>query len=365
MGRSWGGLVSATFDLVYRDSIVRFRAHEGADVSAALAFLGTHFRVEEVDSSSNPLVTLDVRHLGEPVADDGTWEQIFVRKSASEFFTIPALRKTSGDVESVYCTKTSTRFDFNTSRGTVDVFVGGAGQLDLVELIRDLVLKDQENRGAAVLHGTAAERDGRAVLITGLKGAGKSTVLLELVEHHGYRVMSGDKTLAVRDADGQTVLAGWPDYPHLGYATIVKYPGLKDIAGLSDEFIPEPGFEFSPVGKFAVNPAGFRERFPSARRGLEAPAEVILFPGIGAAAETTFEAVTGPEEVLRRLRELDESPFTGKHAGWTSFIRSHREAHAVERDTMLNDLSAAAAWDVRGPGDVTEIPWLHAGAVHD
>lgn len=358
--------MSATFDLTYRESVVRFRMHEGADVSEALAFLSTHFRVEEANPSSDLVATLDVREPGAHVADDGDWERIFVRKSASEFFTIPALRKTSGGgIETVYCTKTGARFEFNARRGTVEVFVGSAGQLDLVELIRDLVLKDQENRGAAVLHGTAAERDGRAVLITGLKGAGKSTVLLELVEHHGYRIMSGDKTLAIRNAEGRTVLAGWPDYPHLGYATIAKYPGLKDIAGLGDEFIPEPGFEFSPVGKFAVNPAGFRERFPSASRGLEAPTEVILFPRIGAGEETTFDAVTGPEEVLRRLSELDESPFTGKYAGWTSFIASRREAHAEERAAMLHELAAAPAWDVRGPGDIAELPWVPLGASHD
>lgn len=347
-----------SFDLVYRNSIVRFQVHEQAEVSGALAFLDTHFHVEGVDASALPLVTIDVRPPSEPVADNGTWEHIFVRKSASEFFTIPALRRTWGGIESVYCEKTGTRFDFDSSRGSVDVFVDGAGQLDLVELIRDLVLKDQENRGAAVLHGTAAERDGRAVLITGLKGAGKSTVLLELVEHHGYRIMSGDKTLAVQGADGQTVLAGWPDYPHLGYATIAKYPGLKNMAGLSDDFVPQPGFEFSPVGKFAVDPAAFRKRFPSAPRGLEAPAEVIVFPSIGVADETTFADVAAPGEVLRRLRELDESPFTGKYAGWTSFIQNHREKHAAKRDAMLNHLSASAAWEVRGPGDIPEIPWV-------
>ena len=353
------------FDLIYRDTVLRFILQPGADVAGALAFLSTHFRVENVDADVTPMATLEVAPLAPPPADVELWESIYVRRSASEFFTIPARRRVEGNAEFVHCTKTGTQFNFNRSRSTVHVSVGAAGQLDLVELIRDVVLKDQENRGGAVLHGIAAERDGQSVLITGLKGAGKSTVLLELVEHHGYRIMSGDKTLAVRDSDGRTVLVGWPDYPHLGYATISKYSGLKGIAGLSDDFVPEPGFEFSPIGKFAVNPAGFRERFPSADRGQEVPAHAILFPGIGAADETTFELVSESAEVLRRLRELDESPFTGKHSGWTGFVQSRRDEHAAEREALLRELSTASAWDVRGPGDITEIPWARAGAALD
>ena len=66
------------------------------------------------------------------------------------------------------------------------------------------------------------ERGTDAVLVVGGKGAGKSTVLLELVEHHGHEVMSGDKTVVRRRPDGSwwTVCRDpriqWPDSIALG-----------------------------------------------------------------------------------------------------------------------------------------------------
>ncbi|BCL18193.1 hypothetical protein GCM10017668_00360 [Streptomyces tuirus] len=40
--------------------------------------------------------------------------------------------------------------------GRLLMLLGTGGHMDLVELVRDLVLKHQENSGAAVLHATAA-----------------------------------------------------------------------------------------------------------------------------------------------------------------------------------------------------------------
>ncbi|MGL4240534.1 MAG: hypothetical protein ACRCTI_05410, partial [Beijerinckiaceae bacterium] len=202
--------MSETFTLSYRDSAMSITVHDGADIRGALEFLSSHF--VRIDGPNPGATTIDVLPLGDAdptVAVKG--EPIFVRRSASDFFTIPARRVRSTGRERVVCDKTGTVFDFLNSEARVTVHVGPEGQLDVIELIRDIVLKEQEIRGAMVVHGTAAVRDGGAVLIAGSKGAGKSTVLLELVEHFGYQILSGDKTLVVR-ADGATVVAGWPDY---------------------------------------------------------------------------------------------------------------------------------------------------------
>jgi hypothetical protein len=44
--------------------------------------------------------------------------------------------------------------------------------------------------------------------------------------------------------------------------------GLREIAGIGDDYVPAEGHAFSPVGKFAVDPLPFRERFPSAPVGV-------------------------------------------------------------------------------------------------
>lgn len=246
----------------------------GAGVDGALRFLGTHLAIEPLPAAAEgarpPLATLRIaaRRTACPMPPPGTpWEDVYVRKSASEFFTIPARRARADGREYLECVKTGTRFVFDRSARTIDISLGSGGGMDFVELVRDLVLKDQENAGTVVLHAGAAYREGAAVLVVGAKGAGKSTVLLELVERFGYRILSGDKTLLHELPDGSIRAVGWPDYPHLGYGTIVKYPGLKEIAGIEDGYRPAEGHAFSPVGKFAVDPFRFRDRFPGAHAG--------------------------------------------------------------------------------------------------
>ena len=354
--------MTESFALSYHDSALTFVVDDAAGISGALGFLSSHF-ARTAASSAKPVATIVVHPLSSPdrpVLTDG--EHIYVRKSASEFFTVPALRTRAAREEVLVCEKTGTTFVFEADKRQITAFVGADSQLDLIELVRDIVLKDQENRGAVVLHGTAAVRDGRAILITGLKGAGKSTVLLELVEHFGYTVLSGDKTLVRRDALGGTVVTGWPDYPHLGFATIDKYPGLREIAGITDDYVPNPDHAFSPIGKFAVDPLAFRDRFPSAPLDISAPVEAILFPRIGPGEETVLTRLewSSPAVARERIESLDESPYSGRHSDWHRFITADTARHAERRAAIIGDLAGVPAWSVEGPGDfahLSVLPW--------
>ncbi|MGW1533210.1 hypothetical protein [Streptomyces aureus] len=343
----------------------------GAGVEDALAFLATHLTAEEAkpdETGREPVATLRV-HAGDPgllAPPAGTAaEDIHLRKSASEFFTVPARRAAVDGREYLECTKTGSRFVFDRASRVIDVVLGSGGHMDLVELVRDLVLKHQENTGAAVLHATAAYRDGTVVLVTGAKGAGKSTVLLELVEHFGYEILSGDKTVVHELPDGSVLAAGWPDYPHLGYGTVAKYPGLREIAGIADDYVPAEGHAFSPVGKFAVDPLPFRDRFPSAPAGVRVPVAAILHPAIGPGEHTVVEPLTGGrEEHAEVLRANVESAFDGANAGWHHYLDDDRAAHA-ERVTRITDvLAGVPAWTLTGPGDLTarNVPALIAGS---
>ncbi|MFF5477353.1 hypothetical protein ACFY5C_08440 [Streptomyces sp. NPDC012935] len=332
----------------------------GPGVDDALAFLATHLTAEEAkpdETGREPVATLRIHAFGpERLAPPaGTvQEDIYLRKSASEFFTVPARRATVDGREYLECTKTGSRFVFDRAARAIDVTLGAGGHMDLVELVRDLVLKHQENTGAAVLHATAAYRDGEVVLVTGAKGAGKSTVLLELVEHFGYEVLSGDKTVLHELPDGSVVAAGWPDYPHLGYGTVAKYPGLKEIAGIGDDYVPAEGHAFSPVGKFAVDPLPFRDRFPSAPVGVRVPVAAILHPAIGHGERTVVEPLTGSrQEHAEVLRANVESAFDGANAGWHHYLDDGRAAHIAQLTRITDILAGVPAWTLTGPGDLT------------
>lgn len=331
----------------------------GADIEEALSFLATHLIAEPTrpEADREPLATLrvhapDLELLAPPAG--AVQQEIHLRKSASEFFTVPARHAEADGREYVQCTRTGTRFRFDRAARTIDVTLGAGGHMDFVELVRDLVLKHQENSGAAVLHATAAYRDGEIVLVTGAKGAGKSTVLLELVEHFGYEVLSGDKTVLHELPDGSVLAAGWPDYPHLGYGTVTKYPGLKEIAGIGDGFVPDQGHAFSPLGKFAVDPLPFRERFPSAPAGVRAPVTAILHPAIGPGERTIVQPLTGSRAGhATALLANVESAFDGPHAGWHHYLDDGRAAHTARLARITDALAGVPTWTVTGPGDLT------------
>lgn len=344
--------LSTHLDVVLNDNV------DISGIGPALDFLSSHFTVGPADGrgTDETLATLRISDEASRVHLPPTHteaEELYVRKSASDFFTIPARRVHAGGIEYVECVRTGTRLVLNPRDRTVRVALGAEGVMDLVELIRDLTLKHQENSGVAVLHATAAYRDGSVVLITGSKGAGKSTLLLELVEHHGYKIMSGDKTVLVEQADGSVLATGWPDYPHLGYGTIVKYSGLKEIAGLGQDYRPAQDHAFSPRGKFAVDPVGFRGRFPGVPCGLMVPVAGVLHPAIGPGEHTMVEAASADPAVREaELAANVESLFDGPHAGWHSYLPDLRAGHEARRGRIITALGGLPAWHVTGPGDL-------------
>ena len=58
------------------------------------------------------------------------------------------------------------------------------------------------------LHATSVCRDGRAVLLLGPSGSGKSDLALRLFDH-GFRLVSDDRTLISRD--GERLIASAPE----------------------------------------------------------------------------------------------------------------------------------------------------------
>lgn len=334
--------------LTYLDSHVDVRVTPGSDLTSTLRFLGTHVTSGPVPPEGpEPLATLHVSAEPTCTPPPGTvWTEGFVRRSASDFFTVPARLASAQGREYVECHRSGTRFVFDPAERRIDVTVTPSTALEPVELLRELFLKDQENRGAVVLHATSAHRDGSAVLVVGAKGSGKSTVLLELVEHHGHEIMSGDKTVVRRQPDGTLLASGWPDYPHLGYGTIAKYPDLAEIAGAAEE--PED-HAFSPYGKYAVDPALFRAHFPSAAPDLRVPVRTVLHPRIGP-GPTRLTPAAGDPAVLAANTE---SAFDGP--AWHTFVPDLRDRWADSRAKILTELSALPCLSLTGEGDLAEL----------
>ncbi len=82
---------------------------------------------------------------------------------------------------------------------------------------------------AETLHASTVEKDGRAVLITGPSGSGKSDLALRLLDR-GFRLVSDDQTIVRKDAD--RLLAFAP--PNIAGKLEVRGIGIIDMDSISD-----------------------------------------------------------------------------------------------------------------------------------
>ncbi|RQP21969.1 hypothetical protein DZC73_25160 [Albitalea terrae] len=125
-------------------------------------------------------------------------------------------------------------------------FHGGAGAfIHLIELVRYHGLLVEQAKGTAILHSSATlnEDTGGAIAIAGMKGAGKTTTMLERVVNGRQRYFSGDKLL-LDVIDGRVRARGWPDFPHIGLGTLRQFPSLikalgDDLRSLVDSDMPD------------------------------------------------------------------------------------------------------------------------------
>lgn len=138
-----------------------------------------------------------------------------------------------------------------------------------------------------LLHASTVERDGHALLMTGVSGSGKST-LSALLMTRGWRFM-GDEFALLDPATG--LLHPFPRLVSLKNAAIAAVQAAA------------PGARFGPL--LVATPKGdIRHLVPDARAiaGMETPASPkrILFPSFGHAAEVR---AVPPSEVFVRLTQ--------------------------------------------------------------
>lgn len=94
-----------------------------------------------------------------------------------------------------------------------------------VNLINHVYAATVMARGFRLFHAAAVVRGGRAVVLAGVPGAGKSTTSLHFVEA-GWRFLSNDRVLARATPDGGVEVRGYPKQPRVNPGTLVHHPRL-------------------------------------------------------------------------------------------------------------------------------------------
>lgn len=168
-----------------------------------------------------------------------------------------------------------------------------------------------------LLHAASLEREGRALILTGLSGAGKSTMSAILGER-GWRLM-GDEFALLEPATG--MLHPFPRAVSLKNQAIDV---MRALVG-ADRF--GPLLEGTPKG-------AIRHLRPSAdavaRMREPAQPALILFPRFGAEFEPSIRAV-GPAEVFARLTQASTNYVALGETGFDALTRLVRlPARAID-----------------------------------
>ena len=186
-----------------------------------------------------------------------------------------------------------------------------------------------------ILHASAVEKEGKALLMTGASGSGKST-LSAMLGNNGWRFM-GDEFVLLDLVSGEAV-----PFPRL--------ISLKNEAiGAMQATVP--GGRFGPL--MTGTPKGdIRHMVPpnSALAAMDQQARpaLLLFPQFG--YEPAIRAVP-PEETFMRLTQASTNYVALGEAGFTALTRFIREVPArsidysngVEAEALVNQLWAELA----------------------
>jgi hypothetical protein len=144
-------------------------------------------------------------------------------------------------------------------------------------------------RGRYGVHGAGlVGPDGEVVVLSGSKGAGKSTATLALAEA-GFAVLSDDTLFVERSASGLSLL-GYRKRFHIRPDLLERRPDLRERARPTAPYEPQDKLWLDLTGRVAT-------------RTRAAAPRVILFPSIVDAERSWIEVVPARQALLRLLAD--------------------------------------------------------------
>ncbi len=305
-------------------------------------FLSSHFEI--INKSSEELTIGDiyfcryddfVTHIKPLINVEG--EEVEIRRSSALRFNLDAKKYKVDNKEIFDYIDVDTSIIFSKEDKKVYIFASEKSDIVLVEFLRDLFIKDQERLGSIILHASAVVKGDSAFVVTGKKGAGKSTVLYNLILKYGYKMMSGDKVI-LKVSDGRIIAKGWPDYPHIGVGTIRNNEVLKKL--LSDIKIEE----MSNEDKILIDPIKFYSYEELKNDSRTLPLKCALFPRFS--PDESFEIIECQnieDELINNL----EFKCDFSIAKWNDFIEvSEDKLEKIE--FLKNYLSSYKGYILKG-----------------
>jgi hypothetical protein len=182
------------------------------------------------------------------------------------------------------------------------------------KIIRQMVSSEHQKAGAALIHASAVEYNGRAYIFAGDKGAGKTTVMMNLIAAGNAQYLGNDAILLTPEAKAVPVLAG----PYVGLGTldgIDKYRSLipsKFAAGLEARNSSDYEVSIQKKISFALEEV---EKLLSTTISQGADIKAIIFPTlIRNSKSVEVEMISADTGVLLLQEQLMHDP--NDHQNW-------------------------------------------------
>ena len=158
----------------------------------------------------------------------------------------------------------------------------------LMRLVREFAMTSSVRAGALIIHGAAFGVGDRGVVIAGPKKAGKTTLLMHVLQHVAARFVSNDRVVAAWE-DGSPTLYGMPTI------VTVRQQGARRLRFLHERILAssyherytlaETGQRIGRVdrpdryGRWSMSPAQFCELL-QVRPLAQVPAYALVFPRV-------------------------------------------------------------------------------------
>ncbi|KKB61363.1 hypothetical protein WM40_23655 [Robbsia andropogonis] len=205
----------------------------------ALATRLRHFLTPYFSDVDGAIPEIDLRlSLHDASAFEQRWidacvSQVTIRETDAPGFTLRVLTNQGAPLQYAWDANLRVGYRIDKSRRSVDFYGEQNAFIHLIELVRYYGLLVEQAKGSAIMHASAVveRHGGNVIAIGGVKGAGKTTTMLDLVQSGDYLYFSGDKLL-LDMVDGRIRARGWPDYPHIGIGTLRSHPRLAERLGL-------------------------------------------------------------------------------------------------------------------------------------
>jgi len=302
------------------------------------AYLRPYFDVADAPSPHEGALEVAV-YVGRspPDAPDFTPAPSMVIDASKGFLRCTGQVVQSGTTTWILMQPFGVRVQVHPARGAIDVWADSdaALRVPMLRIIEDWVLNEVQRSGSVVLHASGVVADGRAFLLVGNKGAGKTTGLCRLLGAYDVDKLANDN-VCIAMVDGVVVARGWPAFFKVSAGTIAGTPPLADdFPPAIQSLLADDAALWNVYEKVALYPVQGAQRF-GARVEPQARLAVIYLP--------TFRTDVSPGVAAIELQDAAGrlSPFllgtrNPNHCDWLG-INPVDDAH-VQRS--LRTLAAA------------------------